>query len=237
MENKKPDINVYIILHSYGKGDNDFEIMDIAFPEMDKLEKELLEKLPSDKSNIDVHDKSNLRIMNQLNSMSALEEMAGEDLGDYGCVSEDIHKELWKKNQMERFYAIRIEVSYETTREYWSGEVDTDVYNFEYELLDLNEALCYFDLLQAGNKIYYIDYEDSGTAYTIEGISEVFDNEYMTTGLYYNIHADSLSAETGHCLILSDEIENEHARFFTSEENAHEAYIAFKNRKMMLLPN
>lgn len=79
-------------------------------------------------------------------------------------------------------------------------------------------------MLNIGDKIYYMDYEDSGASYTIEGIFEVKDNPVMKDGLYYNVHSDRLPAETGYYPVKVDCVDAKITRFFSSADKAKKAY-------------
>lgn len=79
-------------------------------------------------------------------------------------------------------------------------------------------------MLNIGDKIYYMDYEESGASYTIEGIFEVKNNPVMKDGLYYSVHSDKLPIETGRYTIAASNIDLENSRFFSSAEKASAAY-------------
>lgn len=83
-------------------------------------------------------------------------------------------------------------------------------------------------LLNIGDKIYYIDYEESSSSYTIENIYEVKDNPVMKDGWYYTIHSDLLSVATGYYPLYVDEVDADGSRFFSSEKFAHDAFVKFK---------
>lgn len=207
-EGMNPDIRVLIVLHSFGEGITDFEVKDIAFPEIEELEKDV-------EANV-----------NKLRSLEGLQEMASEDVCSYGEVSRSIHKELWGINKKEQYYCVDISLFYKST-ESWDGEFDTEV-AFKYELVDLVQNWEHLDLIQKGSKIYYIDYEKSNSSYTVNNISIVTDNDYMTSGIYYNVHADNLPLETGYYTVLDDLINAEGSRYYSSPEKAHMAYESLR---------
>lgn len=91
------------------------------------------------------------------------------------------------------------------------------------------------NLLSKGNKIYYIDYEDSKSSYTIVDIIEVKQENpgrVMKPELYYYVHSDNLSNATGYYPIFAEEVDRDDdcGRFFSSSEKAHKAYKKYKSR-------
>ena len=123
----KPDVVANVVIHSISK--NEFEIMDIDFisEEYDRLSKEF--------SNLQENNKEiSRKLIEGLCFIDGIRDYATMDLNDYGEVSKDINKELWDKFQKEMFHTVKVELFYETTRDYWTGEVDTDV-DYECELL------------------------------------------------------------------------------------------------------
>lgn len=85
----------------------------------------------------------------------------------------------------------------------------------------LDSAKSEFDI---GDKIYYIDYEESKASYTIEKI------ENVSGCKKYVVHADNLPKECGYYPIFKSQIDsgNIRDRFFSSPELAHEGYVKFK---------
>ena len=83
-------------------------------------------------------------------------------------------------------------------------------------------------MLKVGDKIYYIDYEDSKASYTIQSIYEVKDNPLMKSGTYYRIHDDNCSNLSGYYPLLAKNVDSKPGRFFSSPENAHERYELWK---------
>lgn len=85
-------------------------------------------------------------------------------------------------------------------------------------------------LLQPGDKVYYIDYSDSNKSYTIVEVREIQENKFQKGGLCYIIHADSLSNMTGYYTISTDSVDNTdiHGRFYSTPERATEAYEKFQ---------
>ena len=141
-------------------------------------------------------------------------ELASVDLDDCGDISSDIHKELWNKDKTERFYCIRIALDY------------ADYSDFSYKVVDIKEEWKNLNLLQRGTKIYPIDYEISQKVYTIDSVYEVYDNDFMKTGLYYTISNDALSCLFQKHSLSIDSVDMNTAvgRFFTTPSLAHEAY-------------
>lgn len=111
--------------------ETDFEINDIDFinKEYDMLDKEF-SRLHGKSG----HEEEVKRIYGHLCSIDSIREMASEDIGDYGQVSEEINRDLWDKNQNEKTYEISLALWYTTTQDYF-GEIDVDV-DFKYEVLN-----------------------------------------------------------------------------------------------------
>lgn len=219
MERLGKPYKAIVLLHSINE--KEFEIESIGFiDEMDKFEKKY-QKANGEEKEFFAH---------KLIDIDAIRDMIAEEVGEYGETIKEIHKDLWDKNQLERFYCVTINLWFETTRDYF-GEYDVEV-DYEYELSNISSQWQYLDLYQKGSKIYYIDYEESGKAYTIVSIFDVYDNEFQETGIWYNIHADNLPNATGYYPLLSNIIDNENmdSRFFSSPELAHKAYEKFKNK-------
>ena len=86
-------------------------------------------------------------------------------------------------------------------------------------------------MLNINDKIYYIDYEESGSVYTVKKIVEEKKNSILPPGLYYAIHADNLSDCTGYYSISVDSVDNDVDRFFSTPEKAHDAYVNFKKQR------
>lgn len=86
-------------------------------------------------------------------------------------------------------------------------------------------------MLNIGDKLYHMDYEDSKASYTITSIIEVKDDEFMKDGTYYIIHADLLSNLTGYYQMEISNIDSEIGRFFSSKEKAKEMYAKWKKKK------
>ena len=84
---------------------------------------------------------------------------------------------------------------------------------------------------KVGDKIYFIAYEEDHASYTIVGMDEVnYDDPYMQSGIWYSIHSDLLSIETGYHPIYENVIDTDD-RFFSSPELAHKAYEKWKEKK------
>lgn len=122
-----PDVKAEVIIHSISE--KEFEVMDITFYDerQEKLSKEF-EKLQSQGLPIPNG------LVGDLCKIDAIQEMASEDLGDYGEESSYINKELWKKFGQEMFHTLMVEISYTDSKDYLTGEVDTDA-SCEYELI------------------------------------------------------------------------------------------------------
>ena len=82
-------------------------------------------------------------------------------------------------------------------------------------------------MLNVGDKVYYLDYEDSHHSYTIVKAPEL-----NSLGLLcYTIHSDQLSNLTGYYPLLVDVIDKPESRFFSSPEKAKQAYEIFKQKR------
>lgn len=202
----KPSIEAVILLHVID-GSN-YKVMDIGFDY--KEFSALMEKCDS---------------IYYSGIGDRLRDMACEDLYENGEVSTTICKELWKRDKIERFYCINVNLIYTTTIDDL-GEVDIDV-DFNYkEVEDITKEWKKLDLLQKGTKIYPIDYEISKKIYIIDSVYEVHDNDYMETGLYYSISNDTLSCLFQNHSLNIDLVDmgTKVGRFFTTPSLAHEAY-------------
>lgn len=143
----KPDAKAEIVIHSISE--KEFEVIDITFYDerQEKLSKEF-EKLQSQGLPIPNG------LVGDLCKIDAIQEMASEDLGDYGEESSYINKELWKKFGQEMFHTVMVEISYTDSKDYLTGEVDTDA-SCEYELI--NSSLEYEDYASESSVLEEID--------------------------------------------------------------------------------
>lgn len=82
-------------------------------------------------------------------------------------------------------------------------------------------------MINVGDKIYYIDYEESGASYTVKGIEDVRNNSSMKDGIWYFVHSDTLPNECGYSHIYAAHVDNNN-RFFSSPVLAKKAYEKFK---------
>lgn len=80
------------------------------------------------------------------------------------------------------------------------------------------------DQCKPGDKLYYIDYEISGSYYTIVKELDVLDDEVMKSGLYFAVQSPVTNVQ-GFVRVESVNA----TRFFTTPELAHEAYEKHKN--------
>lgn len=96
-----------------------------------------------------------------------------------------------------------------------------------------NTALLYGEtiMLSVNDTIYYMDYEESHSSYTIIRIDYIKNNSFMPKGYYYYVHSDLLPKGTGYYFIRVDEVDSDNVkdRFFSSPNKAHEGYIKYKN--------
>lgn len=96
-------------------------------------------------------------------------------------------------------------------------------------------------MLNVGDKIYYLDYEDSHSSYTIVQIEEINNNEYIKDGSYYHVHSDSFPNGVGYYLVSAEQVDTNNIkdRYYSSPEKAHESYLRFKewrNNKRCYVP-
>ena len=131
----KPTVQATIVLHSISK--DDFEIVNISFHDkrMDELEKEL-EKLGSIHQTEETMTEKEKQIYGEIMLINGTWEMAAEDLGDTGEISEEIHEELWLQYPEEMYHSITVDLFYKSYEDYWSGEIDTFVNDYDYEVIE-----------------------------------------------------------------------------------------------------
>lgn len=147
----KPNVVANVVIHSINK--KEFEVMNIDFVS------EVYDQLSKEYATLKENNKEIPRILiENLCSIEGIRDDATMDLDDYGEVSKNINKELWDKFQKEMFHTVKVELFYETTRDYWTGEVDTDV-DYEYELL--------------GSSFEYEDYECELESSVLEEIDDI----------------------------------------------------------------
>lgn len=86
-------------------------------------------------------------------------------------------------------------------------------------------------MLNIGDKLYYIDYEESKASYTIESIYDARENENFVDDYYYVVHSDSLPKGVGYYPISINCVDSNNIkdRFFSNPELAHTAYVNFLN--------
>ena len=82
-------------------------------------------------------------------------------------------------------------------------------------------------MINVGDKIYYIDYEESDTSYTVKGIEDVRNNSLMKDGIWYFVHSDTLPNECGYNYIYAAHVDSDN-RFFSNPALAKKAYEKFK---------
>ena len=74
-----------------------------------------------------------------------------------------------------------------------------------------------------------MNYAKHKRCYTITGNTEVHNNVFLITGLYYNVYSVKLPNETGYDIIPTWGIDNFYGgRFYSSPEKAAEAYKNFQ---------
>lgn len=201
----KPFIEVVILLHVID-GSN-YEVMDIGFD--NKEFSALMEKVDITYDSFGIGD--------------SLRDMVCEALYKNGEVSTTICKELWKRDKIERFYCINVDLFYTITKDYF-GDVDVNIeFNYE-EIEDITKEWEKLDLLQKGTKIYPIDYEISQKFYVINDVYEAHDDDCIKTGLYYMISEDTSKDWKYPLDIFLVDLEKDTGHFFTTPSLAHEAY-------------
>ena len=115
-------LKAYIILHSLGE--NNFVITDINFS--NTLYNDLLEGYSNLTSSIGQNPKMSAKekqrkekiILEKMQLLDTVKGFAAEDLGDYGTVSVEINRNLWKKNRTERFFSLEGNLQYVVRSEY-----------------------------------------------------------------------------------------------------------------------
>lgn len=82
--------------------------------------------------------------------------------------------------------------------------------------------------LSVGSKVYYIDYEETGVAYTVTGKEQITEHPVFPEGILYTIHVDNLPMLTGYYPLHESNIDKDGGHFFSTPEKASEAYTKFK---------
>ena len=75
--------------------------------------------------------------------------------------------------------------------------------------------------LRPGDTLYYIDYEVSGSCYTIVQELSIEDDDYIKPGEYFVVKPEGIISQNG--FVRIEEVND--GRFFTNPEKAHEAYV------------
>ena len=57
-------------------------------------------------------------ILERMQFLDTVKGFAAEDLGDYGTVSVEINRNLWKKNRTESFFSLEVNLQYVVRSEY-----------------------------------------------------------------------------------------------------------------------
>lgn len=85
-------------------------------------------------------------------------------------------------------------------------------------------------MLNIGDTIYHIDYEQTGSCYIVKSIQEsTEDNEFMKPGKYYLVEAQPMH---GLYPVAVDAIDaGLPHRFYSTPEKAHEAFVEFNENK------
>ncbi len=128
-------VKAEIIIHSFGAGAEEFEVLDLSFPDIERENTQLEQKLTGEK-NKSFTEKQKKDIADAIHKNEALCESLTEELSEYGSITPRIHKELWKKFSEEK--TCRIIVSFDNFRDnidYFTGEYDWD-YDWEYSILE-----------------------------------------------------------------------------------------------------
>lgn len=93
-KNLKPNIECLFVLHSFGENNRDFEILDIHYPINLVEESKEFEFLYNKEKRTEEEENRLKYLIEIIYDSDSLIEMASEDIGKYGEVSEKIHKEL-----------------------------------------------------------------------------------------------------------------------------------------------
>lgn len=91
--------------------------------------------------------------------------------------------------------------------------------------------------LKIGTTIYPLEYDREHRTYTIVESEEREGNKFTSGGLWYKIHADSLSDEHGYMFVSASRIDNENVlvgSYYTTIEAAKAAFDDFNETMAML---
>ena len=80
-----------------------------------------------------------------------------------------------------------------------------------------------FRLLKHGDKIYDIDYENTGRSYTVLAVTNPKE-PYSRSGLTYSVHADDIPGPKGFLSIFVRDVNCKEGQYYSSPELAHEAF-------------
>lgn len=153
-------VKAEIVIHSFGAGVQEFEVLDFSFPDIERENTQLEQKLTGDKS---FTEKQKKDIMGAIYKNEALCESLAEELSEYGDITPCIHKELWEKFSEEK--TCRIIVSFDDFRDnidYFTGEYDWD-YDWEYSILE-----------EVALEQYLVEYKE------VDSPEEEWDNDIWT---------------------------------------------------------
>ena len=70
------------------------------------------------KKSIEEKHKKEKSIIQKMHLLDTVRKFAAEDLSDYGSVSIEINRNLWKKNKIEKFFSLEVNLQYIVRSEY-----------------------------------------------------------------------------------------------------------------------
>lgn len=127
-----------VILHSYGSGLDECELMEYTLPEIDKEKKELDALMPKEWSSPDIvknweSSETGKRTLARYREIDILETLAAEEICDDSDTICSIHKELWEKSLKASYYELEVTLTF----------TDSPVFNGEVKEPDLDVSYTY----------------------------------------------------------------------------------------------
>ena len=116
-----------VILHSYGPGLDECELMEYSLPEIDKEKKELDVLMPKEWSSPDVvknweSSETGKRTLARYREIDILETFASEEISDNSDTICSIHKELWERLPKEAYYELELTLTFSSSSVF-NGEI------------------------------------------------------------------------------------------------------------------
>ena len=82
--------------------------------------------------------------------------------------------------------------------------------------------------MKPGDKLYYIDYEESGDSYTIMSTVQVNEKKEVPPGNYYMVTIDKTKSLKTYPIPVK-QVDRRDGRYFSSPDKAAAAYIAYRD--------